>query len=418
MRVGGKKVSLTTQVFLAMILGSIAGLVDGQTMVQLGFLGDIWLNCIKMIVVPMVLCTIVTGIISQDSLASLRRVSVRVITYYVVTTVLACIIGIVVAMLLQPGKFADFAGLATQEIKGGVDITLADFLKGLFSTNMVKTFADGNIVQTLVIAILLGIAILRIANQGHKEVMRKFFNGFNSMIFSLIGMIMSVSPIGVFFLMGSSFGKYGAGIFTSMAVLVGTYYAACLAHVIIVYGGFLMAFKPHINPFRFIRDSAEVWIYTISTCSSIATIPVNIKVAEEKFGIPERISGFTIPLGSQMNTDGSVLLYACVILFISQMIGQQMTLFQLVNVIFISTILSMGGGGIPGSGIVKLMVVVQSAGLPIEVVGVIAAFYRLFDMGTTTNNCLGDLVGTVIVGKAEEKYTIAENDRRDLSQQK
>nr|WP_315100547.1 dicarboxylate/amino acid:cation symporter [uncultured Fretibacterium sp.] len=418
MRVGGKKVSLTTQVFLAMILGSIAGLVDGQTMVQLGFLGDIWLNCIKMIVVPMVLCTIVTGIISQDSLASLRRVSVRVITYYVVTTVLACIIGIVVAMLLQPGKFADFAGLATQEIKGGVDITLADFLKGLFSTNMVKTFADGNIVQTLVIAILLGIAILRIANQGHKEVMRKFFNGFNSMIFSLIGMIMSVSPIGVFFLMGSSFGKYGAGIFTSMAVLVGTYYAACLAHVIIVYGGFLMAFKPHINPFRFIRDSAEVWIYTISTCSSIATIPVNIKVAEEKFGIPERISGFTIPLGSQMNTDGSVLLYACVILFISQMIGQQMTLFQLVNVIFISTILSMGGGGIPGSGIVKLMVVVQSAGLPIEVVGVIAAFYRLFDMGTTTNNCLGDLVGTVIVGKAEEKYITAENDRRDLSQQK
>ena len=418
MRAGGKKVSLTTQVFLAMILGSIAGLVDGQTMVQLGFLGDIWLNCIKMIVVPMVLCTIVTGIISQDSLASLRRVSVRVITYYVVTTVLACIIGIVVAMLLQPGKFADFAGLATQEIKGGVDITLADFLKGLFSTNMVKTFADGNIVQTLVIAILLGIAILRIANQGHKEVMRKFFNGFNSMIFSLIGMIMSVSPIGVFFLMGSSFGKYGAGIFTSMAVLVGTYYAACLAHVIIVYGGFLMAFKPHINPFRFIRDSAEVWIYTISTCSSIATIPVNIKVAEKKFGIPERISGFTIPLGSQMNTDGSVLLYACVILFISQMIGQQMTLFQLVNVIFISTILSMGGGGIPGSGIVKLMVVVQSAGLPIEVVGVIAAFYRLFDMGTTTNNCLGDLVGTVIVGKAEEKYITAENDRRDLSQQK
>lgn len=416
MRVGGKKVSLTTQVFLAMVLGSIAGLVDGKTMVQLGFLGDIWLNCIKMVVVPMVLCTIVTGIVSQDSLTSLRRVSVRIIAYYVVTTVLACIVGIVVAMLLQPGKFADFAGLATQEVKGGVDITLADFLKGLFSTNMVKTFADGNIVQTLVIAILLGIAILRIANQEHKEVMRKFFNGFNSMIFSLIGMIMSVSPIGVFFLMGSSFGKYGAGIFTSMAVLVGTYYAACLAHVIIVYGGFLMAFKPHINPLRFIRDSAEVWVYTISTCSSIATIPVNIKVAEEKFGIPERISGFTIPLGSQMNTDGSVLLYACVILFISQMIGQQMTLLQLINVIFISTILSMGGGGIPGSGIVKLMVVVQSAGLPLEVVGVIAAFYRLFDMGTTTNNCLGDLVGTVIVGKAEERYATAENGGGDSSQ--
>ena len=147
-----------------------------------------------------------------------------------------------------------------------------------------------------------------------------------------------------------------------------------------------------------------MWLCTISTCSSIATIPVNIKTAGDNFGIPERVSGFTIPLGSQMNSDGSVLLYACVILFISQMIGQPMSMPQLLNAVFISTILSMGGAGIPGSGIVKLMIVVQSVGLPIEVVGVIAAFYRLFDMGTTTNNCLGDLVGTVIVGTAERKY--------------
>ena len=404
MVIGGKKISLTTQVFVAMILGSVAGLVVGETMVQLGFIGDIWLNCIKMIVVPMVLCTIVTGITSQDSLASLRRVSARIIVYYVVTTVLACVVGLTVATLLQPGKIANFAGMASQQIKGGVDITFAGFLKGLFSTNMIKTFADGNIVQTLVIAILLGVAILRIKDPERKATMKKCFDGFSSMVFSLIGMVMDVSPIGVFFLMGNSFGKYGAGIFTSMAVLVGTYYAACLAHVVFVYGGFLLAFKPHMNPFRFIKESADVWIYTISTCSSIATIPVNIKTAEEKFGIPERVSGFTIPLGSQMNSDGSVLLYACVILFISQMIGQPMSMPQLLNAVFISTILSMGGAGIPGSGIVKLMVVVQSVGLPIEVVGVIAAFYRLFDTGTTTNNCLGDLVGTIIVGTAEKKY--------------
>lgn len=407
MVIGGKKISLTTQVFMAMILGSIAGLFWSKTMVQLGFIGDIWLNCIKMIVVPMVLCTIVTGIISQDNLSSLKRVSSRIIAYYVITTVLACVVGLAVPTLLQPGRFANFTGMASQQIKGTVDITVAGFFKGLFSTNMFKTFTDGNIVQTLVIAILLGVAILRIKNEEHKTTMKRCFNSFSSMVFSLIGMVMAASPVGVFFLMGSSFGKYGAGIFTSMAVLVGTYYASCLLHVIIVYGGFLLAFTG-INPFKFIKDSAEVWIYTISTCSSIAAIPVNIQVAKEKFNVPERVSGFTIPLGSQMNSDGSVLLYACVILFISQMVGQPMSLAQLINVIFISTILSMGGGGIPGSGIVKLMVVVQSVGLPIELVGVIAAFYRLFDMGTTTNNCLGDLVGTIIVGKAEEKYAKTE----------
>ena len=396
----GRKVSLTTQIFAAMILGSIAGLLGGKTMVSLGFIGDIWLNCIKMIVIPMVICTIVSGIISQDSLTSLKRVSSRIIAYYIITTILACIVGIVVASIIQPGHFANFSGLDTKKVTGEINITFAGFLKDLFSTNMIATFAKGNLVQTLVISILLGIAILKMKNQEHKATMKKVFEAANSMIFSLIGMIMQISPIGIFFLMGSSFGKYGAGIFTSMAVLVLTYYAACLAHVLVVYGGFLMIFA-HINPFRFIKDSAELWIYTLSTCSSIASIPINMKVAKKKFGIPDYISSFTIPLGSQMNTDGSVLLYSCVILFISQMIGHPMNIVQLVNTI--STIMSMGGGGIPGSGIVKLMVVVQAVGLPIEVVGVIAAFYRLFDMGTTTNNCIGDLVGTVIVGKAELK---------------
>ena len=398
----GRKVSLTTQIFAAMILGSIAGLLGGKTMVSLGFIGDIWLNCIKMIVIPMVICTIVSGIISQDSLTSLKRVSSRIIAYYIITTILACIVGIVVASIIQPGHFANFSGLDTKKVTGEINITFAGFLKDLFSTNMIATFAKGNLVQTLFISILLGIAILKMKNQEHKATMKKVFEAANSMIFSLIGMIMQISPIGIFFLMGSSFGKYGAGIFTSMAVLVLTYYAACLAHVLVVYGGFLMIFA-HINPFRFIKDSAELWIYTLSTCSSIASIPINMKVAKKKFGIPDYISSFTIPLGSQMNTDGSVLLYSCVILFISQMIGHPMNIVQLVNTIFISTIMSMGGGGIPGSGIVKLMVVVQAVGLPIEVVGVIAAFYRLFDMGTTTNNCIGDLVGTVIVGKAELK---------------
>lgn len=398
----GRKVSLTTQIFAAMILGSIAGLLGGKTMVSLGFIGDIWLNCIKMIVIPMVICTIVSGIISQDSLTSLKRVSSRIIAYYIITTILACIVGIVVASIIQPGHFANFSGLDTKKVTGEINITFAGFLKDFFSTNMIATFAKGNLVQTLVISILLGIAILKMKNQEHKATMKKVFEAANSMIFSLIGMIMQISPIGIFFLMGSSFGKYGAGIFTSMAVLVLTYYAACLAHVLVVYGGFLMIFA-HINPFRFIKDSAELWIYTLSTCSSIASIPINMKVAKKKFGIPDYISSFTIPLGSQMNTDGSVLLYSCVILFISQMIGHPMNIVQLVNTIFISTIMSMGGGGIPGSGIVKLMVVVQAVGLPIEVVGVIAAFYRLFDMGTTTNNCIGDLVGTVIVGKAELK---------------
>ena len=187
-----------------------------------------------------------------------------------------------------------------------------------------------------------------------------------------------------------------------MASLAGVYYLACLLHVIFVYGGVLW-FSCGINPFRFIKESAELWMYTITTCSSVASIPVNIKVAKEKFNVPERISSFTVPLGSQMNYDGSVILYGCVITFISQVIGAPLDVGTMVKVVVLSAILSTGGGGIPGSGIVKLFVMVEAFGLPTEIVGIIAAFYHIFDMGTTINNCLGDLAGTIFVSRMEEK---------------
>lgn len=402
MKLGKKKISLTTQVFLAMILGAIFGLIIGEPMTKLGFIGDVWLNCIKLIVVPMVIVTIITGITSQKDMKALGRISFRIMAYYIATTIVACIIGIAVASIIKPGTIANFTGLASKEVTGSTDITVSDFFLGMFSSNMFKTFSDGNILQTLIISVMLGVAILRMKNENTKATAIRCFNALSDMVFSLINMIMIVSPIGIFFLMANSFGKYGAGIFTSMATLAGTYYLACILQVILVYGGVLMV-TAKINPFKFIKDSAELWIYTLSTCSSVASIPVNIKVAKEKFGVPERISGFTVPLGSQMNYDGSVILYGCVIMFISQVVGVPVDLGTMVKVIFLSAILSTGGGGIPGSGIVKLLVMVEAFGLPTEIVGIIAAFYRIFDMGTTTNNCLGDLAGTIFVSKLEEK---------------
>ncbi|SKC45597.1 dicarboxylate/amino acid:cation symporter [Maledivibacter halophilus] len=410
MKIGGKKIGLTTQVFLAMIVGAILGLLIGEPMTKLGFIGTIWLNCIKMIVVPMVIVTIITGITSQKDVKSLGRISVRIMAYYIFSTLIACAIGLTVALIIKPGTIANFTGLASKEITGSTDITVADFFTSMFSANMFKTFSEGNILQTLIISVMIGIAILRMKNEKFKTTVVNGFNALGEMVFSLIGMIMIASPIGVFFLMADSFGKYGASIFTSMATLAGTYYLACIVQIILVYGG-VVWLTAGINPIKFIKDSAELWIYTISTCSSVASIPINIKVAKEKFGVPERISGFTIPLGSQMNYDGSVILYGSVIVFISQVVGVPITLGVMLKVIFLSAILSTGGGGIPGSGIVKLLVMVQAFGLPTEIVGIIAAFYRLFDMGTTTNNCLGDLAGTVFVSKLEEK-TIEKNNRK------
>lgn len=402
MKIAGKKIGLSTQVFSAMILGAIFGLLFGNVMIKLEFIGTVWLNCIKMIVVPMVLMTIITGITSQKDLKSLGRIAVRITVYYVLTTLIATVVGLATAAVLKPGVHANFTGLASKEVSGSANITVSEFFTNMFSSNMFVTFSESNILQTVIISVMLGVAIMLVKNEEHRARLVAGCDALCSMVFSLIGMIMKVSPIGIFFLMGASFGKYGASIFTSMASLLGTYYLACILHVLLIYGSVLWI-GAGVKPFRFIRDSAELWVYTLSTCSSVAAIPVNIKVAREKFNVPDSISSFTIPLGSQMNYDGSVILYGCVIMFICQVCGQSVSLEMALRVVLLSAILSTGGGGIPGSGIVKLLVMVEAFSLPTEIVGIIAAFYRLFDMGTTTNNCLGDLAGTVLVSKLEEK---------------
>lgn len=398
----GKKIGLATQVFIAMLLGAAFGLIIGEPMTKVGFIGDIWLNLIRMIVIPMVIFTIINGITSQKDTKSLGRISFRIMTFYIITTLTATAIGIATAYIVKPGVNANLASLSGQEVVSQEGISISEFFTGMFSNNMFQSFTSGNILQTLIIAVLLGIAILRMKDSDLKEHVIRAFDSLGSMIFSLIGMIMMVSPIGIFFLMANSFATYGAGIFTDMASLLGTYYLACLIHIMLVYG-LVMWVIERINPIRFLIKSAELWVYTIATCSSVASIPVNIKVAKEKFNVPERISGFTVPLGSQMNYDGSVILYGVVILFISQVIGVPVSLATMLKVILLSAILSTGGGGIPGSGIVKLLVMVEAFGLPTEIVGIVAAFYRLFDMGTTTLNCLGDLAGTVFVTRLEER---------------
>lgn len=402
MTIAGKKIGLSMQVFTTMILGAVFGLLFGDAMVQLEFIGTIWLNCIKMIVVPMVLMTIITGITSQKDLKSLGRIAVRIMVYYVLTTLIASVIGLATASILKPGVHANFTGLASKEIKGTANITVAQFFTNMFSSNMFVTFSESNILQTVVISVMLGLAIMLVKDKEKRQKLISGCDALCSLVFSLIGMIMKVSPIGIFFLMGASFGKYGTSIFSSMATLLGTYYLACLFHILLVYGS-VMWIGAGISPFRFIRETAELWVYTLSTCSSVAAIPVSMQVAREKFDVPDRISSFTVPLGSQMNYDGSVILYGCVIMFIAQVCGQQVSLEMMFRVVLLSAILSTGGGGIPGSGIVKLLVMVEAFALPTEIVGIIAAFYRLFDMGTTTNNCLGDLAGTVLVSKLEEK---------------
>lgn len=391
--------------FIAMIIGSGLGLAFGKTMGNYKFIGTIWINSISMIIVPLVLCIMVTAIGSQKDIKALGKVVVRILSYYFITTAMAAIIGLSLGLLLKPGAGVVLDGLATKEITAGDPLSLSSFFLSLFSNNMFNSFASGQMLQTLIISIFLGTSLLFVKNEEKKATILNWFEAATEMIFVYIKFVIKLTPIGVLFLMADTFGNYGFAIFTTMLSLISTFWIGVLTQILLVYCVFLWM-TVRMNPLTFIKKSMPVWTFTIASCSSTATIPISIKTAEEEFGVPRHIADFCLPLGAQINYDGSAILYTTVLVFISNLYGMNLDLGTLIKMAFVATLLASSGGGIPGGGIVKLLIVVNTFALPVEVVGVIAGFYRLFDMGTTTCNCLGDLVGTVFASKIAKKEHI------------
>lgn len=397
-----KMPSTATLTFAAMIIGSVLGLIFGEQMCAYKFIGTIWLNCIKMIQIPLIICILVTAIGKQGNLSDFGRVAARIMVYYVITTICAIIIGLGVTSIIKPGTWANLDGMTVTEIGDTISMTASAFFTNMFPDNMFKAFVNADVLGTMVISIMLGIAILKMPNETFKNTVLGWFEGMNSLVTEYLRIVIKLSPVGVLFLMGDSFGKFGMAIFSSMAGLLATHWISLVCQILLVYCSFLMIFA-HINPFTFLRKSMPVWTFTLATCSSTANIPVGLKTAKENFNVPDRIAAFSIPLGASMNSDGMAIGFSTVFLFIAQMNGVQFGAADLLRMIIVATLLSSAGSGIPGGGIVKIATVVSTFGLPIEIVGIMAGFYRLFDMGTTTCNCLGDLVGTVCVSKMEER---------------
>jgi len=394
-----KKQSLAVKIFAGMILGSILGIVLGPEATKLKFIGDIFLNLLKMCLIPIILFVIISAVSSVQDTKTLGRIGFRVVFYYLVTTVFSSIIGVAVALIFKPGSGFVLTGKsAAMELPKFV--SWQKFLVDLFPKNIVSSMADGNYIHLMVFAIFVGVAIVYMGDKGRK--LQSGFSYLSDLVMSLVGIIISFSPVGVFCLMAASIGQYGPALFSPVAKLMGTFYFGCLVHLIIVYLLILWLFTK-ISPWNFIVKSSPLTMYTISTCSSTASIPINLRIAEDEFNVSKSVSSFTIPLGSQINKDGNGILLPCVLIFASQAAGVPLTIPNMLLMIVLATLMTLGGGGIPGSGIVKIAVVVSAFNLPIEVVAIMAGVYRLLDMGITTLNCLGDLAGTVVIDRLEKR---------------
>ena len=394
------KLSNSVLVFLAMILGSIAGLLIGPGAASIGFIGTIWLNMMKMFLVPVVIFVMVNGITSMDDPAMLGRLGIRILFIYTCTTLIATCIAIPVAVFLRPGNGFVFENTnAVMEVSQMPSFT--EFCKGLFSTNVFESFTDANMLQVLVISVIIGIAIVFIKSDEQRKSITAWFEMMYNLSMAIIKIVMAVAPIGVFCLMASTMGQYGVEFLATISKLVGTYYVAGIIHFILIVVG--LPTLSGYGPIRFIKSVSDTIVTAASTCSSAATIPTNLRVATDKLNIPKPIANFCIPLGAQINQDGAAILTAVVMIFCAQAIGLELTFAQMIQMVLLTTLVSAGAAAVPGGGIVRLMIVGAAFNLPMELIAIVGSLYRLFDMGATAISTVGDASATLFLYRLEER---------------
>lgn len=393
-----RKENLFIRIAIGFVLGIAIGFAAPGFAHSIKFLGDIYLNLIKLMVIPILFCAVAGGIVNSADSISLRRVTVKTILLYVVMFLFSFIVSFAVAMLIRPGRGILFENrpMFNGEVSG--PLSFAEIVSRLVPDNAFRALLDNSILPTIIFTVIIAFAIIGAGEKG--RVFKELLNSMTAVTFSVLSMIMETSPVGVMALMAYSIAEYGSGIFMAIGKYILCCWLACIAVFLIV---FLIPVKAYtgIDTGRFLSACGKVALMTMSTTSSAATLPTTIRVSVEELGAPESISSFTLPLGCTINMCGGACSFCCLSLFVADFYSLDLPLTQLAAMAVVATVLNMAAPGIPGGGIVLMTSYLTIFGLPIDLIGPIAAFYRLLDMAFTTINVEGDVAANLIISRSE-----------------
>lgn len=407
-----KKLSLTARVFIGFAIGIILGIIFGEDITCISFIGTIFLNLIKMNVVPLIFFSIVAGIASMSDISKLKTVGFKTMSYYILTTIIASCIGLLVVNLVRPGEGLDLSGLVDgTEVESQEMASITETLTDMFPDNIISAMASGDLMQIIIFSAVLGIALVLLGDK--VEPVKQAFNFGSQIMCKMTELVMEVSPIGVCALMACVVGEYGFAIFGPLATFILCVFGAQLVLLFTVYS-IMLKFIAKVPLSKFYKKMIPVWLMTIATTSSSATLPLTTKTVHEEFGVPEQITSFTLPLGATVNMNGAVIFYAITTLFVAQIYGIDVSISQQAFLILLTTMISIGSPGIPGGATVMTTMLLTNMGLPLDLVGVIAGINRLIDMGDTTLNVTGDVVSTLCVARSEETAAAKETTKRTV----
>ena len=369
-----KKIGLTTKIFIALIAGAIVGIALNMFAADVDFVQNVLVNGIfyvvgqgfirlmQMLVVPLVFCSLICGATAIGDSKTLGKVGVKIIGFYIFTTMMAVAVALGIGLLIKPGMGLDMSQIQTAEVAASSDsVSFAETLLNIIPKNPIGALANGEMLQVIVFALIVGVILAKL--QDKTQLVTNFFQQGNDIMMEMTMMVMGLAPIGVFCLIAKTFAGLGFSAMVPMfkymgAVLLALFIQCCGVYQI------LLALLTRLNPLRFLKKFAPVMGFAFSTATSNATIPMNIDTLEEKIGVNRRISSFTIPLGATINMDGTSIMQGVAVVFVAQAFGIQLSPADYLTVIATATLASIGTAGVPSVGLVTLAMVFDSVGLP------------------------------------------------------
>jgi Na+/H+-dicarboxylate symporter len=388
------------KILIGLILGIAFGLIVQRPIELLDVVGKIFIDLLKMLVGIIVFSSLVVGICHIHDPKKLGRIGLRTLAYYAATTIIAIVIGVSFAYIIKPGSGLNLTQTVNHATAEPVMMGWADFILSVIPVNPFNSFAEGNVLQIIVFAILFAFGLTLAGDKG-KPVLG-VLESIAEVMFSIAHFIMHIAPYGVFALIATAVGTMGLRIILPLGKFLLCNYLACLIQIFVIFGGSIRILS-RLEIVPFFKGMKDAIVVALSTNSSSATLPVTLECVREHLGVSKDISGFVVSLGSTINMNGAAIGQAISAVFIAQAYGIHLGILQILLLIVISLVSAIGAAGIPGTGLVMLTVVLNALGLPLEGIAYLAGVDRVREMVSTITNILGDAVAAVYVAKKEKQ---------------
>ncbi len=390
-----RKLSLGKQILIGIIVGLVIGIVSPKSAEMISPLGAVFLRLLKMLIVPLVFFSITSGVCKMGDVKQLRTVGLRFVLYIIITSGLSAAVGILAGFIIRPGTgTTEF--LNTAEVVESVPYSFIDNVVSWVPDNVVQAMATANMLQIIFFAIFLGVALLSLGEK--VKPMISLIDQGSDVMLKITEFVMAFSPIGIASLMATMITTISGSTMKEVLEFIITDNICALIILFVFYPLIIKVFAK-VNPVTFMKKITEPMLVAVSTTSSAATLPVSIRTAEEKLGLPENIYGFTLPLGNTCGMNGFALFIGLCCIFASNLYGFDITFGRIAQFVFLGIILSIGAAGVKGAGIVMSTVLLEALGMPLSLIPILAAIWPTIDPAHTTLNNVSDLVGTAVVAK-------------------